>query len=250
MTDARPTRDRRHAESFRENADGYDAHRPSYPPDTVTWLLGDAHDVADVGAGTGKLTEQLVTLGASVTAVDPAADMLRVLGERMPAVRVLEGSAESLPLPDSSVDLVAVAQAWHWVEPAAATREVLRVLRPGGRLGLIWNTRDESIPWVDALSAAMHRGLHEATAYHPVIGPGMELAAKREERWTQRTDRAGILALATTRSYYLTASPGDRDAMLDRIRRVLDAHPETSGDEILLPYVTEAWIAEPWFPGC
>src|SRR4051812_38153806 len=99
MTDA--ARDRRHAESFRENADGYDAHRPGYPVDTARWLLGDARDVADVGAGTGKLTERLVEFGASVTAIDPAPDMLRVLSERVPAATVVEGSAESIPLTDS-----------------------------------------------------------------------------------------------------------------------------------------------------
>ena len=247
MSDART---RRHAESFHENADGYDEHRPSYPVETVRWLLGDAHDVVDVGAGTGKLTAGLAGLGASVTAVDPSADMLRVLAQRMPQVAVLEGSAEHLPMPDASADLVTFAQAWHWVDVYDATREVMRVLRGGGRLGLIWNTRDESVPWVDELSAAMHRGLHEASAFQPVLGSGLTIEARREDRWVQHTSREGILALATTRSYYLTAGETDRRATLDRIRRVLDAHPETRGDDILLPYVTEAWIAERFVPGC
>lgn len=242
--------DRRHAESFRRNADGYDAHRPSYPLETVRWLLGDAHDVADVGAGTGKLTALLVELGANVTAVDPSADMLRVLSERMPQVTTIEAPAERTGLPDASVDLVTLAQAWHWVDVESATREVLRVLRPGGRLGLVWNTRDESVPWVAELSAAMHRGLHEGSAYRPTLGAGLVLSAKREERWTQRTTREGILELATTRSYFLTAGERDQRAMLDRIRRVLDAHPETRTDDIRLPYRTDAWLAERWTGGC
>ena len=136
------------------------------------------------------------------------------------------------------------------MEVDAATHEVLRVLRPGGRLGLIWNTRDESVPWVAELSAAMHRGLHEASAYHPTLGAGLTIAAKQEQRWMQRTTREGILQLATTRSYYLTASEPERAAMLERVARVLDAHPETRADVILLPYVTEAWIAERFTPGC
>ncbi|KQX06838.1 MULTISPECIES: class I SAM-dependent methyltransferase [unclassified Leifsonia] len=253
-------RDSRHAASFGENAGGYDAHRPSYPLETVRWLVGHearatgAHsgglDILDLGAGTGKLTERLVEFSASVTAVDPSSEMLEILSERMPQVRTLVGSAEAIPVPDASVDLVTVAQAWHWVDPEAASQEVLRVLRPGGRLALIWNTRDDAIPWVDALSAAMHRGLHEATAYHPTLGAGLELAAKREERWTSRTTRQGLLDLATTRSYYLTASQAERSAMLERIERVLDSHPETRAPEILLPYVTEAWIAEPWVAEC
>ena len=104
------TRDRQHAESFRENADGYDAHRPSYPVESVRWLLDAARDVVDVGAGTGKLTAELVALGASVTAIDPAADMLRVLGERLPQVETVEGSAEHLPIPDACADLVTFAR--------------------------------------------------------------------------------------------------------------------------------------------
>ncbi|MEJ3404001.1 class I SAM-dependent methyltransferase [Rathayibacter sp. YIM 133350] len=243
-------RDRRHAQSFRENAGGYDAHRPGYPRESVQWLLGDAHDVADIGAGTGKLTRELVELGANVTAIDPAPEMLHVLGERLPQLTRLEGAAENLPLPDASMDLITFAQAWHWVDVDAATREALRVLRPKGRLGLIWNTRDESVPWVDALSAAMHRGLHEASAYEPQLGSGLELVGQREQRWNARTDREGILALATTRSYYLTATPAERRVMIARIEGVLDAFPETSGSEILLPYVTQAWIAERWTPGC
>ena len=243
-------RDRKHAESFRENADGYDAHRPSYPVESVRWLLGDARDVVDVGAGTGKLTAELAALRASVTAIDPSADMLRVLGERLNGIETIEGAAEHLPLADACADLITFAQAWHWVEVDAATHEVLRVLRPGGRLGLIWNTRDESVPWVAELSAAMHRGLHEASAYHPTLGAGLTIAAKQEQRWMQRTTREGILQLATTRSYYLTASEPERAAMLERVARVLDAHPETRADVILLPYVTEAWIAERFTPGC
>src|SRR6478609_3587008 len=103
-------RDSHHASSFGENAGGYDAHRPSYPLETVRWLIGgdpgvsgDAPgdlEVLDLGAGTGKLTERLVGLAASVTAVDPSPEMLAVLGERMPQVRTRVGSAEAIPLPD------------------------------------------------------------------------------------------------------------------------------------------------------
>ena len=66
-------------------------------------------------------------------------------------VEALEGTAESIPLGDDSVDAVVVAQAFHWFDPDPALAEIARVLRPGGSLGLIWNERDERVPWVDAL---------------------------------------------------------------------------------------------------
>ncbi|AMB58386.1 class I SAM-dependent methyltransferase [Microterricola viridarii] len=237
-----------HADSFQSGADGYDRHRPSYPEASVDWLRGPASaplEVLDLGAGTGKLSAQLLARGDSVVAVDPSADMLRVAAERMPQLRTLVGSAEHIPLPDSRVDLVTVAQAWHWMDEQAATREVLRVLRPGGRLGLIWNSRDESVPWVAALSEAMHQGMHP-TAFTPALGDGMTLLGRHVARWNQHTTRAGILSLATTRSYYLVASPAEQRAMLARIEAVLDTHPETRAEAILLPYVTETWLAAPW----
>ncbi|SDS68597.1 class I SAM-dependent methyltransferase [Microterricola viridarii] len=237
-----------HADSFRHGADGYDAHRPGYPEDCVDWLRGGAStplDVLDLGAGTGKLSAQLRERGDRVTAVDPSADMLRVAAERMPGLSSLVGTAERIPLPEASVDLVTVAQAWHWVDEQQATREVLRVLRPGGRLGLIWNSRDDTVPWVAALSAAMHQGAH-AAEFTPALGAGMTVLARQVTRWNQRTTRAGILGLATTRSYYLVASPAEQNAMLSRVEGVLDAHPETRAETILLPYVTECWLAAAW----
>lgn len=241
-----------HADSFKVGADGYDTHRPSYPHDSVAWLLDAVHPgpgrritVADVGAGTGKLTGILAGLGATVSAIDPSADMLRVLHERLPQVTTYQGAAENLPLPDSSVELVTFAQAWHWVDVDAASAEVLRVLKPDGRLGLIWNSRDESVSWVAELSRAMNPGLHAAGAFEPALGAGLALVDKRIDRWTQQTTRGGIVNLATTRSYYLVASPREQAEIRSRIVAVLDAHAETREDPVRLPYLTEAWIAAP-----
>ncbi|RZU65066.1 methyltransferase family protein [Microterricola gilva] len=237
-----------HAESFQHGADGYDRHRPGYPEESVRWLRGapsTPQDVLDLGAGTGKLSAAMLAHGDRVTAVDPSADMLRVAAERMPELTTIVGSGEHIPLPDASVDLVTVAQAWHWMDEELVTREVVRVLRPGGRLGLIWNSRDAGVPWVAALSTAMHAELN-ATAFVPTLGAGMTVVGRHVERWTQCTDRAGILNLATTRSYYLVAGEAERAAMLARIEAVLDAHPETRAETILLPYVTEGWLAVPW----
>jgi ubiquinone/menaquinone biosynthesis C-methylase UbiE len=235
---------REHAQSFQAGADGYDRHRPSYPIEAVEWLLGDAEDVVDLGAGTGKLTVDLVSLGASVTAVDPSADMLRVLSERMPEVESRLGTGEQIPLADASVDLVTVAQAWHWLDVDATSAEVLRVLRPHGWLALIWNTRDESVPWVGDLTAALRPGMHGSRDFVPQLGEGLVFTGERVDSWNEETTREGILNLATTRSYYLVASDEEKQATLARINTVLDAYPETRADRIQMPYVTQTWIAQ------
>lgn len=135
------------AAGFGSAADVYERARPSYPPDAVEWLvsrtgLGPGRTVADVGAGTGKLTRLLVGSGARVVAVEPVAEM-RALIEGAEAV---DGTAEELPFPDGSIDVVTVAQAFHWFDHARALPEIHRVLRPGGWLALVWNMRDLENP--------------------------------------------------------------------------------------------------------
>ncbi|MBI3690304.1 MAG: class I SAM-dependent methyltransferase, partial [Mycolicibacterium aromaticivorans] len=135
--------------SFGSEAAAYERGRPSYPPEAIDWLLPPgARDVLDLGAGTGKLTTRLVERGLDVVAVDPLAEMLELLSSALPDTPALLGTAEQIPLPDNSVDAVLVAQAWHWFDPEQAVAEVARVLRPGGRLGLVWNARDERMGWV------------------------------------------------------------------------------------------------------
>ncbi len=143
--------------SFGAEAAAYERGRPSYPPEAIDWLLPPgARDVLDLGAGTGKLTTRLVERGLGVVAVDPIPEMLELLSNSLPDTPALLGTAEEIPLPDDSVDAVLVAQAWHWFDPERAVKEVARVLRPGGRLGLVWNTRDERLGWVQG-SRPHHR---------------------------------------------------------------------------------------------
>ena len=142
----------RHARSFGPVADAYDRGRPTYPADAVAWLVGRQRaTVLELGAGTGKLTAQLVAQGHDVLATDPDDAMLDVLRERVPQARVSNTSAEEIPLGDRSVDVVVAAQAFHWFDHERALPEIARVLRPGGHLALVWNQRDERIPWVRKL---------------------------------------------------------------------------------------------------
>lgn len=135
-----PIGDPNRALTFGKFAEEYALWRPTYPDEAVEWLVpkGAAH-VADVGAGTGKLTGALLDRGLTVDAVEPDLEMLGVLHRLYPAAAAHHGPAEALPLTDASVDAVLVADAWHWFPHERAIEEARRVLRPGGWLGLVWN---------------------------------------------------------------------------------------------------------------
>lgn len=111
----------RHAASFGAAAEAYERGRPSYHDAALDWLLPiNAETVLDLGAGTGKLSRQLTARGLTTLAVEPAPEMLQQLRRAVPLVDARQGTAEKIPLPDTSVDCVLVAQAWHWVDPARA----------------------------------------------------------------------------------------------------------------------------------
>ncbi len=130
------------ASSFGAVADVYERARPGYPEAAVLALAGSSPcDVLDLAAGTGKLTRSLVALGHRVTAVDPSPEMLAVIERDLAGVVLRVGTAEKIPLGDGTLDVVTVAQAFHWFDPSPAYREIARVLRPGGVLGLVWNWR-------------------------------------------------------------------------------------------------------------
>ena len=143
---------RARARSFGTVAEEYERSRPEYPPDAVDWLVGrEPLRVVDVGAGTGKLTRQLVALRHDVTAVEPSEPMLAQLRAAVPGARTIHAGAEEIPLADESADVVVAGQAFHWFDPDRALPEIARVLAPDGRLGLVWNMRDESVPWIARL---------------------------------------------------------------------------------------------------
>lgn len=151
------------AAGFGAAAEVYERGRPSYPEGVVRLFsdqlgIGPGSTVVDLAAGTGKLTRLLVPTGATVVAVEPVEAMRAQLVALLPEVEVRDGTAESMPLPDGSTGAVTVAQAFHWFDPEGALTEIARVLEPGGGLGLVWNERDESVPWVAELSSLMDWG--------------------------------------------------------------------------------------------
>jgi ubiquinone/menaquinone biosynthesis C-methylase UbiE len=142
----------RQRSSFDAAAAEYERARPGYPDAAVDWIVpAGARQVADVGAGTGKLTRALLARGLEVTAVEPLEGMRETLAAQLPEARAVAGSAEALPLADDSLDLVTFAQSWHWVDEEPALAEAARVLRPGGTLACIWNFRDDECDWMNEL---------------------------------------------------------------------------------------------------
>ncbi len=140
------------ATSFGSVADSYDRVRPGPAAAALDWLVPAGCEVAvDLAAGTGLFTRALLGRAARVVAVEPDARMREVLARRSPGVDVREGRGEAMPLPDASADAVFVSTAWHWLDLPRAVPEIARVLRPGGRLGVIWTSRDRDEDWVAEL---------------------------------------------------------------------------------------------------
>ena len=152
------------ARGFERGAADYEKGRPSYPAGVLEVLgascgLGPSCDVVDIGAGTGKFTRLLESCGPrSLVAVEPVAAMRAELVARSPSVRTVDGAADATGLEEGCADLVTVAQAFHWFADDAAVAELARVLRPGGWLALVWNTRDLSLDWqrrIDEMMTAL-----------------------------------------------------------------------------------------------
>jgi SAM-dependent methyltransferase len=196
--------------------------------------------IADLGCGTGKLTRSLVETGALVVGIDPLPAMVGTFKDQLPGVTIVAGLAEAIPFADGSFDAVVCAAAFHWFRHEIALPEIHRVLRRGGRLGIVWNRRDDIGGWAAGfweITEAYRRGTptyrtgrwREALERTPLFGP-------IAENWfdhVQRTDTEGLLASS------------ERRDVLDRARRFLETHPDTKGRDLFeLPYRTAVYVTE------
>ena len=239
--------------SFGSIAEDYDELRPQAPQQAVGWLVPLRCEVAvDVGAGTGLFTRTLVGRVAQVVAVEPDARMRKVLTARSPGVRVVEGRGESIPLPDAAADAVFASSAWHWMDPERAVPEIGRVLRDGGRFGLIWTSRDREVDWVrnldrlpggdrvEAESADRFRRRLDFALPEPQIFGNI---ARETFRFVRTMTVEGAVAMLGTYSRAIVACPDDRAQALAEARAALKARfPEA--DTIDIPMRAWCWRAD------
>jgi SAM-dependent methyltransferase len=246
--------ERKLASAFGAAAGVYAEHRPDYAPAAVRWALERApgRRVLDLGAGTGKLTAAVLALGAEVVAVEPDEAMLAELRRALPTVRAGAGSAESLPLPDASVDAVLAGNAMHWFDMAAAGPEIARVLAPRGVLAGLWNLMDVSVDWVAGLAqvggpAAVGprdtpAGWRVATS--DILGPEGPRTSRfgsperAEFPHGQRRTADSLVATFSTKAGILGMAADERAATLGGIRAYLGDRPETAQGEFVLPMLT------------
>ena len=239
-----------HSRAFELVADVYERARPEYPAEAVAWIvreleLREGRTVLDLGAGTGKLTRALVTTGAHVVAVEPGDAMLAELRRVLPDVEAVRGGAEEIPVADDSVDAVTVGQAFHWFRQDEAIPELHRVLRPGGALALIWNSRDQARPLQREISELIKpfvppnrppvsnsvRPLDASDLFGPVV--------RRTFPFAHRLDAEGVVDRIASVSFIAAAPAAQRAELERRLREVV----ASEGGVVDFAYLTEVYIS-------
>jgi ubiquinone/menaquinone biosynthesis C-methylase UbiE len=233
------------ARSFGGVADAYDRGRPTYPREAAVWLTSDQPvSVLELGAGTGKLTEQLVALGHDVHATDPDPDMLAVLAKNLPAVRVSQAPAEEIPAGDATYDVVVGAQAFHWFDHDRALPEIARVLKPRGRLSVVWNQRDERIPWVKRLGRII--GTQDQLNDPSELLVASKLFGEVEQetfKFWQLVDQYSIRDLVRSRSNVAVLAPNEQEAKMAEVLAFYDEYGR-GRDGMQLPYAAACFRTE------
>jgi SAM-dependent methyltransferase len=242
---------------FETAAPIYERARPNYPAPAIRFLgrtlhLGPGTTVVEIGSGTGKFTRALAPLGAARVAIEPTAGMRAVFRRAVPDVPVVDGTAEAIPLPDGFADAVVCAQAFHWFRPRPALREIARVLRPGGGLGLVWNVRNESAGWSRELTRLMrpygwrspaHRDRRWQPTFRDPSSPFGPLHRK-DFPHAQRGPPPQFVERVLSVSAVAVQPAAERRRIAARVRALLRKHPETRGRSVLeMPYTTEVYWA-------
>jgi SAM-dependent methyltransferase len=229
------------AGGFSSAAATYARIRPTYARPAIgaiKELCPRGGTVLDVAAGTGILTGQLVRAGLDLRAVEPLQEMLRQLRLALPAVPIVLGVAEALPVADRSIDVLTVGQGFHWFDAAAALAEAARVLRPGGALALVWNARDEATPWVGELTQLVEDRTggrpyvdHRERPWSEVVAEAGGFAELDERRYPNPvpTTLDGVIDRLRSTSFVAALDEPARESLLDEARALLARYPELTG---------------------
>ena len=235
----------------------YGSVRPAYPDEAVAALVDAARRArgadasgrggplraADIGAGTGKMSESLARAGLLVDAVEPS-EAMRAQASSIGGVTWHDGVAEETGLSNDVYDIVVFAQSWHWVDSERAGLEVARILAPGGALAIVWNQMAVSIPWVHRLTRIMRSGDVHRPDNPPTPGGGFEPMTLTQVAWEDRMTPEQILTLGTTRSSYIRSSEAGRARMQENLRWYLYDHlGYAPGEQVTIPYATLVWIS-------
>ena len=232
----------------------YARTRPGYPEAALDWVarttgLEPGADVLDLAAGTGKLTRSLAARGYRLVAVEPLPGMRAQLVQDLPGVRVLDGTAEQIPLGDRSLDAVLVGQAFHWFEPRGALDEIARVLRPAGWLVLLWNLWDLDDPMQAALDRivaplatgrirVLTTGSHPYGEWPGALAADGRFEAAEKVRFTHHVelDAAAASERIASASQVQSAPAAERDAAIAAAHTLVAGMP---GGRATFRYQTE-----------
>ncbi len=248
----------RPTERFSARAENYRRYRPGYPPAAIDLLvarcgLSAEAVVADVGSGTGILSEQLLGRGARAIGIEPN-DAMRAAAEARlgahPRFRSVAATAEATTLPPESVDLWVAAQAFHWFDAPRARQEALRVLRGGAFAALLWNERPpDPGPFLTEYESLLHR---HADDYATIAARRIDEARMREflgetmqcERFAnqQTLDYAGLEGRLLSSSYAPERGLPQHEPMLAGLRALFDRYQRNG--EILCPSETRVYFAQ------
>jgi SAM-dependent methyltransferase len=242
------------SKGYHEGAKDYVAGRPGYPAEAVTWLrdvigVRPGRKVLEVGAGTGKFLPTLMASGGEIIALEPIDEMRDQLVQAFPGIAALGGTADSIPLPDACVHAVVCAQAFHWFATPTALAEMRRVLVPGGMLGLIWNGRDEDVPWVAELSEITNRREGDTPRYRTGAwraafpAPGFMFVDERHVRNSHVGPVEQVVLKRTLSVSFIAGLPADqRNEVEDEVRAFIARTPELAqGGEVAFPYETSMY---------
>jgi len=240
---------------FSTEASTYAHGRPDYPADLKAWLretlgIDPESTVIDLGAGTGKFTRLLKSLGIDVVAIEPVEAMRTEFAKNLPDVRILEGTAESIPLESGTAQALVCAQAFHWFATEPALAEIHRVLKPNGRLGLIWNVRDESVDWVAAITDIItpYEGdtprFHNGNWRRPFIGRYFSDPEVTCFPYTQTgSAQEVIIDRFMSVSFIATLPPAEKAKVVEQLQALIQTHPSLRGRETIeFPYQTQAYV--------